>query len=222
MDDFCIFCLTLKNSPRHIKRDKDYGELNLNYQFVEGIYLNDIDEVPESFYKTYPDKFKLSTFKDNDTFIPRTYACALGQKKLIETFLESNYNYAIICEDDCYFNNDLAKYINIIKQLVDEAANGIIDVATIFFHTAIEDNKILKTPLSPHIYNDVSSNITRSTMCKIINKNGGKILNDIYEELYMPCDVQFQMANIKCAIGQDFGMQQDIEDKYNSVIGYGL
>jgi GR25 family glycosyltransferase involved in LPS biosynthesis len=97
------------------------------------------------------------------------YACLLSHLKTILKFSQSNYNYALICEDD--ISLDFAKYWDKpISQIVKESPKNW-DIIMLFstFYTDVNNDFTLKTINVP-IYGSGAYLISKKAALKIINK----------------------------------------------------
>ena len=97
------------------------------------------------------------------------YACLLSHLNTILKFSQSNYNYALICEDD--ISLDFAKYWDKpISQIAKEApVNWDIIMLFSTFYTDVNNDFTLKTINVP-IYGTGAYLISKKAALKIINK----------------------------------------------------
>ena len=102
-----IYCLTLKDGRRYNKV-KQYLEkyFPTNYEFVFG------DKFERDFvYKIVnaDDKcWHLSMFSKNKDYLQRVYSAAEGHRRILRKFLnQTEYDWAIILEDDYYIKPDI-------------------------------------------------------------------------------------------------------------------
>ncbi len=97
------------------------------------------------------------------------YACLLSHLNTILKFSQSNYNYALICEDD--ISLDFAKYWDKpISQIVKEAPSDW-DIIMLFSTFAQEVNSdFIKKTNNVQIYGAGAYIISKATALKIINK----------------------------------------------------
>ncbi len=97
------------------------------------------------------------------------YACTLSHLNTILKFSQSNYNYALICEDD--ISLDFAKYWDKpISQIVKEAPSDW-EIIMLFSTTQqkVSNDFTLKTPDVP-IYGTGAYILSKSAAIKVINK----------------------------------------------------
>jgi GR25 family glycosyltransferase involved in LPS biosynthesis len=162
----------------NLDRSKDrYNKMNK--LFNDDVFQN----IPRERISAFDAKNNPQSVFDKLVFTKRleradtVYGCLLSHLEAIKTFNESNYNIALICEDD--MNLDFKKYWKKnVKQIMDEAPNDwdIIMLA----YTINSEHKYANWN---NIKEDYIKDLTASAVAYLINKKGSnKIINTTYKE----------------------------------------
>lgn len=143
------------NLDRSIDRKKQMEEL-----------LSNIDIKNERITAVDGNNMKLDKYNSCSNY---EYACTLSHLNTILKFSQSNYNYALICEDD--ISLDFAKYWDKpISQIVKEAPSDW-EIIMLFstFYQKVKNDFTLKTP-SVSIYGAGAYLISKKAANKLINR----------------------------------------------------
>lgn len=114
---FKTYCLTFKDSDRHLFCEKMFNEYHLNYQFVfakkfsKAFVYNFLNFKNQSAIAPW----SLSMFSKQKGYYERAFSCAEGHRRIMETFLnDDSIKWALVFEDDCQIGPNLVKQINYI------------------------------------------------------------------------------------------------------------
>ena len=108
------YILTLENSERHKHMMEKMSKFNglLDYEFIFG------RQFKKDFIENIVDKnkivWKLSQFSKEDTYLQRAYSCADGHFRIMESFLNSDYDYCLVLEDDALLPDDLVDRLHYV------------------------------------------------------------------------------------------------------------
>lgn len=108
------YILTLENSDRHkhmIEKMSKFDGL-LDYEFVFGRSFK--KDFVENIVNKNDRVWNLSQFSKEDTYLQRAYSCADGHLRIMESFLNSDYDYCLVLEDDALLPDDLIERLNYV------------------------------------------------------------------------------------------------------------
>jgi GR25 family glycosyltransferase involved in LPS biosynthesis len=155
------------NLDRSYDRKKQMEELLSNFN-IKNERISAVDGKNMKF-EDNSGGFKYIDNKQTEKCSNYEYACLLSHLNTILKFSQSNYNYALICEDD--ISLDFAKYWDKpISQIVKEAPSDweIIMLFSTFYQT-VNNDFTLKTP-SVSIYGAGAYLISKTAANKLINR----------------------------------------------------
>ena len=134
---------------------------------------------------------------DDTTPITREIACALSHRKAIKTFLKSNEDYGIICEDDLSMEY-LPYWRENIDDVIKNAPNDweVIQLAVITFYFFDKKLEYAKTNYIPNYLLYGNALCYSSCLCYIINKKGAFKLTFL-DKNTIKCAEPFVYTNTK-------------------------
>jgi GR25 family glycosyltransferase involved in LPS biosynthesis len=108
------YVLTLENSERHKHMIEKMSKFNglLDYEFVFGRTFK--KEFVENIVNKNDRVWRMSQFSKQDTYLQRAYSCADGHFRIMESFLNSDYDYCLVLEDDALLPDDLIERLNYV------------------------------------------------------------------------------------------------------------
>ena len=165
-EKFKIYVVNLKNDlDRRKNIINEIEKQNIkNYEIIDAIDGNELSE-QELNNLSYKDKNLINPW--NIKMSPSQVGCALSHIKIYKKFIKTDYNYALILEDDAVFiqsfNEDLKKLI--LKNITDKKQILLLSELKEFFSKPIDKNN------SYEIVNVTNAFFTHSY---IINKEAAK------------------------------------------------
>lgn len=108
------YILTLENSERHkhmIEKMSKFDGL-LDYEFIFGRSFK--KDFVENIINKNDRVWRMSQFSSQDTYLQRAYSCADGHFRIMESFLNSDYDYCLVLEDDALLPDDLIERLNYV------------------------------------------------------------------------------------------------------------
>ncbi len=165
-EKFKIYVVNLKNDlDRRKNIINEIEKQNIkNYEIIDAIDGNELSE-QELNNLSYKDKNLINPW--NIKMSPSQVGCALSHIKIYKKFIKTDYNYALILEDDAVFiqsfNEDLKKLI--LKNITNKKQILLLSELKEFFSKPIDKNN------SYEIVNVTNAFFTHSY---IINKEAAK------------------------------------------------
>ena len=165
-EKFKIYVVNLKNDlDRRKNIINEIEKQNIkNYEIIDAIDGNELSE-QELNNLSYKDKNLINPW--NIKMSPSQVGCALSHIKIYKKFIKTDYNYALILEDDAVFiqsfNEDLKKLI--LKNITDKKQILLLSELKEFFSKPIDKNN------SYEIVNVTNAFFTHSY---IINREAAK------------------------------------------------
>lgn len=177
------YILTLENSDRHkhmIEKMSKFDGL-LDYEFVFGRSFK--KDFVENIVNKNDRVWNLSQFSKEDTYLQRAYSCADGHLRIMESFLNSDYDYCLVLEDDALLPDDLIERLNYVLD------NFIYD--GYHFGTWAFRNKYLRNDYTfvneqPKIANTSWHN---STLAYLVNKKLASEYYNLLTPITAPSDI---------------------------------
>ena len=166
IEEFKIYVVNLKrDNARRKNIINEIEKQNIkNYEIIDAIDGNELSE-QELNNLSYKDKNLINPW--NIKMSPSQVGCALSHIKIYKKFIKTDYNYALILEDDAVFiqsfNEDLKKLI--LKNITDKKQILLLSELKEFFSKPIDKNN------SYEIVNVTNAFFTHSY---IINKEAAK------------------------------------------------
>lgn len=188
------YILTLENSDRHkhmIEKMSKFDGL-LDYEFMFGRSFK------KDFVESIIDKnnivWKLSQFSNEDTYLQRAYSCADGHLRIMESFLNSDYDYCLVLEDDALLPDDLVDRLNYV---IDNFVYDGYHFGTWAFRNKYLRNDYTFVNEQPKIGNTTEF---RSTLAYCVNKKLALEYYKLFIPISAPSDITLQkiksMVNI--------------------------
>ena len=117
-EKFIVYIVNLKQDQKRKKNIlREIKEQNIkNYELVAAVDGNNLTERELSLF-TYKNKKSINPW--NTKMSPSQIGCALSHIKIYRKFIKSNYDFALVLEDDAYFLKDFKEKLQsfIIKNL---------------------------------------------------------------------------------------------------------
>lgn len=175
-----------------------------NYSIIEAVNGHNLNET----YKCDINSKRSSLYKFNcEPLTKGQIGCFLSHKKIYETFINSNYQYSIILEDDVVFETSVQC---ILKDLIDlitldsnfdylKLENRIFIPNGYISDTTGQYNFMKNWYTNPKNFENISPNFKRiytffGTGAQILSKKGASKLVKFCSTIYEPIDIQLSMS----------------------------
>ena len=158
---------------------KNIVEAGLNYERVSAIMGNELDMPYKNFSKWsfYLMQGRAPTLGE--------IGCYLSHIKAIKKFLESEYDYGLILEDDCLIDSNIKK---VIAEAIDFGGFDMLRLET------VNTNKYTKSiSISNNYYLGVSYCRQKGACGYLINKKDAKKIVNKYLPIKIPYDIRFDL-----------------------------
>lgn len=204
------YILTLENSERHIHMIEKMSKFNdlLDYEFIFG------RQFKKDFVENIIDKnnivWKLSQFSKEDTYLQRAYSCADGHFRIMESFLNSDYDYCLVLEDDALLPDDLVDRLQYV--INNFKYDGYHFGTWAYTHKYLKNDYTFNNSL-PKIGADIEF---RSTLSYCLNKKLALEYYKLLTPIKAPSDVTLQ--KIKSIVNiNNMNILFDLDQKKSSI-----
>lgn len=175
-----VYFINLDSSlQRRISVTSEIEKLGYSFERISAVYGKNIGKDLKHKYVN-KEKFKMLMHRSID---PGTLGCFLSHVKVWKAFLESKYNFAVICEDDVKFDPGQLK--TIIQGLINHKDKW--DLVNIDIRHNGNPEKIIKIA-DPDFYLVKFRSRVSNTSCYILNRHAAvKLLSKAFP-IIMPVD----------------------------------
>lgn len=193
--DYPVYVINrTKDVERMSRFDASCRKWGINYERVEGIDLRQSREILQN----YRERIAITCYNKTE-FVRGIYGCFLGHREAWETLVESNSDWALICEDDARFLGPIPKMIKQFRlpenaefvfcnqRMVDGLLSQSSAHKNLEFDFLTADD-VLKCLLdfTPHI-------VAPGGDAYLLSKMGARKLLTIFDETQMSFDVDWFM-----------------------------
>lgn len=193
--DYPVYVINrTKDVERMSRFDASCRKWGINYERVEGIDLRQSREILQN----YRERIAITCYNKTE-FVRGIYGCFLGHREAWKTLVESNSDWALICEDDARFLGPIPKMIKQFRlpenaefvfcnqRMVDGLLSQSSAHKNLEFDFLTADD-VLKCLLdfTPHI-------VAPGGDAYLLSKMGARKLLTIFDETQMSFDVDWFM-----------------------------
>lgn len=202
-----VFVLTVPSFEERINNMKQRLE-GVDYEFFYGVYGGDLDVIP---------------YREVGSRLTRgQLSCVLSHHMIYKKIVEDNIENALILEDDCIFNENVAHIEEYAKQLPEEYSVFYLGYQEEYSGVPYSNNLNILTGRGVGHTHAMNVRKSCAEIMLEFNKNMLWTADGAFNELAKVYDVKYCLANPKIAMQDNFGGDDCTLETIDKTYGLGF